>query len=106
MGLAFMGVMVGICCAACVPACGFFGARDRNPCMLGAYMIFNLFSLALGVYSVLGGINIGMALLGLIMPAFSTYYACKLRQKLSSPVQQQPLMPGQFTQAVMAQPVV
>mmetsp|Transcript_88885 Transcript_88885/g.163003 ORF Transcript_88885/g.163003 Transcript_88885/m.163003 type:complete len:242 (+) Transcript_88885:77-802(+) len=105
MEVAFAACVLGLCCAACVPACGFFGARGRNSCLLIVYMIFNLISLLYGAYSLFVGAQLA-ALLGMIMPFASIYFAYKLQKTISNPVQQQPLMPGQYTQPVSVQPVV
>lgn len=106
LGIAFVTIALGCCCAACVPACGFFGARDRNSCQLCTYMVFNIISLAFGAYSVLVALNF-VAVIGMIMPFVSTYFACKLHSMITNPVQQMPLMnAGQFVQPVSVQPIV
>eukprot|EP00930_Biecheleria_cincta_P103295 TRINITY_DN95252_c0_g1_i1.p1 TRINITY_DN95252_c0_g1~~TRINITY_DN95252_c0_g1_i1.p1 ORF type:complete len:238 (-),score=31.47 TRINITY_DN95252_c0_g1_i1:100-813(-) len=97
---------VGVCCAAYVPACGFFGARNRDVCCLRFFIIFNILDLIFGVYQLTSHV---VGILAMVMPVISTYLACRLKQTISSPpvTQRGPQAPlNQYTQSTTPQPPV
>lgn len=108
-GLVWGGTLVSfailLCCASCVPACGFVGARDRQRSWLMVYIIFNLVALAYAFKNLLDQMwqSIGLMILYVI----AIFWAWKLHTAISNPIQQQPLVlvtPGQYTQPVAVQP--
>lgn len=103
LGGALMSTVVAICCDACVPACGFIGARDRNTCLLLACIVFNVLTLTFSTWQMISAMNL-VGFLALVMPGISSYFACKLRHKISNPTVQQGLLPHAYTQTTTAQP--
>ncbi|CAE8614165.1 unnamed protein product [Polarella glacialis] len=101
---ALLGVVVA--CMSAVPACGFFGARNGNQCLLTSFMVFNGFAFVLDASNCIssGTHDLGRVI-SLLLAGCSAYNANGLRNELAAPrVLQQPLLQNPAVEQALRQP--
>lgn len=82
-----IGFIMMLCCSACVPICGFIGAKQHNSGCLLCFLIMNGLQIVLGIYAAVQNGHAWTALLSIILPGVCFYYGYLLHQRQVMPPQ-------------------